>query len=640
MGLVPDIFIPPSKVQGALSGDHVRIRILPKRNQRRPRNINEQWGPRAEVIQILERKSENIVGVFKKEQSGSPPFVEARMEGFPAVFVDPKQAKEPVKDGDLVLVYIQKFPSKRGEFPHGIILSCLGKSGEPKAEEKAIMMKHNLSDDFPKAVLDSLKAIPKKVSKKEREGRKDLRHLVFFTIDGEKSRDFDDSVYIDLLPYGGFCLYVAIADVGYYIKPGTPLDLEAYRRATSVYFPTRAIHMLPESLSAGICSLVPNEDRLVMVAELCFNSKGQRESSKFYEAVIRSKARLTYSEVEYVLSTGHFRKGEPRFTKIIDSELQNEITSRLKIMKELQDVLFERRDERGSLDFDIPEAEIVFEGDEMDYNVENIVRGHRLSSHRLIEEFMVAANEAVSEKLTEAKKNMPYRIHEPPDELKIKDFFRVIQKLPDVGRKVENNQWKTPGVLAEILKKIKKFPQSRMINYLLLTSLKLAIYHTQNKGHFGLASRCYSHFTSPIRRYPDLLLHRVLRDYIHHEISFLNKETLQQYCDHCSKQEQVAVTAERELVQFFKVCFMKERLGKEYPGQIVKLTHWGFFVELLPFFVDGFVPLETLEEDDYNLDLEKQILRGQKKQFALGDQIKVKVTRVDLDKRKITFSLV
>jgi len=631
--LIPDIFIPPSKVQSALSGDRVRIRILPERKKKRS-SVKGALGPRGEVVRILERKNESLIGVYRNEPS---PHVEIRLEGFPDVLVKPRDF---VKNGDLVCVQIHKFPSRRGEVPQGTLMESLGESGDPKAEEKAIILKHNLSETFPLAVLNAVKGIPLKVSKNDIKGRKDLRALAFVTIDGEKARDFDDAVYIETTAQGGFRLYVAIADVSHYVLPGTPVDLEGYQRATSVYFPTRALHMIPESLSAGICSLLPNEDRLAMVAELLFDQNGQRESSKFYEGVIKSKGRLTYREVEHVLEGGRFAKGDPSLFPIFDSAVKSEIELRIGMLQKLQNLLFEQRKKRGSLDFDIPEAEIIFEGDELDYSVENIARGRRLSSHRLIEEFMIAANEAVAEKLTEAKKNFPYRIHDPPDELKIKDFFRVIQKIPEISPLIENENWKKPGVLAKILKRIQKLPQSRMINYLLLTSLKLAVYHTKNRGHFGLASRCYAHFTSPIRRYPDLLLHRALKGFLKHEITFLNKDTLQQFCDHCSKQEQIAVAAEREIVQFFKVCFMRERLGKEYPGQIVKITHWGFFVELLPFFVDGFVPLESLEEDDYGFDGEKQMLKGKRNSYTMGDAVQVRVDRADLEKRKITFSLV
>jgi ribonuclease R len=432
------------------------------------------------------------------------------------------------------------------------------------------------------------------------------------------------------------------------------LDSEAYERATSVYFPTRAIHMLPTPLSAGLCSLVPYQDRLALVAEMRFDGHGERLTTEIYEAVFRSQARLTYPEVESVVRTGQFADDEPKVVPLHDESVRQAVTRSVLEMRELQDLIFARRKRRGSLDFDLPEAEFVFaeEESEGEHAIENIIKGTRLSSHRLIEEFMIAANEAVAEYLTEREIPMPYRIHEQPDAVKIQEFFRQLQKLPEMaerfarpkGKKAKKNagydeDWLAPGVLARLLEEIRELPQARFLNQMLLQSLKLAIYSPANKGHYGLASECYAHFTSPIRRYPDLILHRVLKTYLWRRRGLHTFETLKENCEHCSDREQNAVAAEREIIQFYKCRFMKDRLGRVFNGRIVKITTFGFFVELDEIYVDGFVPLELLEEDQFSFQPEKQALVGRRHKFVQGDRLEVQLVSVDLDRRRITFAL-
>lgn len=633
-----DVFIPPHAVNGAFSGDRVKVRLEHLSENDRRARLKVGKGPGGEVVQITERSTDALVGVVHRQTQGNGWFADIRLDGFPDVLLE--DLPKGVHEGDLVSVKIERYPGGRDREPLGRVIAHLGKVGDPAAEERSVLLKNRWPEKHTDSSNREALGFATTVQESDTRGRRDLREKLLFTIDGAKARDFDDAVGVEELPGGRYRLYVAIADVAHYVRPGSAIDMEAYRRSTSVYFPTRAIHMLPEALSAGLCSLLPNQDRLAMVAELVFDAQGRKLESQFYNGVFRSRARLTYDEVETVLKTEHFKAHEPKVVPITDASTREAVRQNLIILRRLERAMRQRRKERGSLNFDLPEALFIFDGKETDYKISEILRGTRLEAHELIEEFMIAANEAVAEALTKADYPCPYRIHEPPDPMKIQDFLALLEKMPEAKlTKDELRHWSKPGVLATVLERTKDHPAARHLHQMLLQSLKLAAYSPANKGHFGLASECYSHFTSPIRRYPDLMLHRVLKSYIAREKPPFTFDQLRQWCEHCFTQEQIAVTAEREVVQFYKVRHMSGRLGEVFDGRVVHVTHQGFFAELDQVFVDGFAALEHLPKDFYGFDAKLQTLRGRQYSYTVGDPVRVQVARADLDRRRLDFAV-
>jgi len=424
-------------------------------------------------------------------------------------------------------------------------------------------------------------------------------------------------------------LWVSIADVSHYVRPGSPLDREAYLRGTSVYFPDRCLPMLPEELSNGICSLVPGEDRLTMTAELLFGRDGGLRDACFYPSVIRSVARLTYTLVEKIVMQHDVESCAAHRDQVPVLLLMKELALRLMVVR--------RR--RGSIDFDLPEPEIILN---LQGETEGIVRSERLLAHRIIEEFMLAANEAVATAI--AARGVPslYRIHEPPDPGKIGEFREFIYnfgyRLPGSG-----DEPLTPGALQQLLDEAEGRPEERLINEVLLRCMKQARYSAEQSGHFGLASACYTHFTSPIRRYPDLVVHRILRRVLHGPVSDDERQRLAgelpETAAQASRRERVAMEAEREIVDLKKAQFMLSRLGEEYDGIITGIANFGFFVELVEYFVDGMVPVAMLRNDYYQYVEKEHLLVGSRTgdRFRIGDPVRVRVARVDLERRRIEF---
>lgn len=643
-GIAPemgDIFVPAESTQGALTGDRVRMSLRATQRRFPGKGAGKGGsGPstKGEVLEIVSRAHERVVGAIHR--SDGLVFVEPRVDGMPNIEIPPGTLEKlDLKEGDLVLVRIKHFPSKKSPYPFGFVEEKLGVTGDPVAEEKAIVFKFKLQERHSEHVLNQANAMV--WQEEEAERRKDLRVKNFVTIDGETARDFDDAIYLEK-DHSHYRLYVAIADVAHYVRAQSAIDHAAYERGTSVYFPTRAIHMLPENLSANLCSLKPHEDRLVLVAEMVFNAMGERTEEKFYEAVIHSKARLTYKEVQHVLDHGVFAPQAPRFSKAVADSMKEVLAREIRTLHELQMILFSARKRRGSLEFDLPESEFVFDENPKLFQVKDIIRTKRLESHKLIEEMMLAANEAVAEYMSKQKISIPYRIHEKPDPLKIEDFLKtaekVLAKIPKKNFEYDRKSWQQPGFLANLLDFLQEYPEAKVLNKQLLTSLKIAVYSPQNKGHFGLASEFYAHFTSPIRRYPDLLLHRLLKAHVRGELRDKTVE-LAEATEHCSEREQNAVAAEREVIQFYKVLFMKEKLGGEFAAQITNVTQNGFFAELKSYFVDGFVPMESLPRDDYRFNAEKQGIFGRSRAFQTGDELKVKLVSADLAKRRLTFAV-
>jgi ribonuclease R len=454
--------------------------------------------------------------------------------------------------------------------------------------------------------------------------------LPIVTIDGERARDFDDAVYLRKTA-ARYELFVSIADVAHYVQPGTALDQEAYARATSVYFPDRAIPMLPEALSNGICSLNPNEDRLTKTVAIEFDAKGRVVRTRFFNSVIRSHERMTYTAVRRILSDK-----DPE-----SLERYRDLIEQFTLMEELALLINGTRRARGNLDFDLPEAEIILDIQGMP---ENIMRAERNIAHRIIEEFMIAANEAVARHLKENNFPLLYRVHEGPDQESIEAIAPFLLSL---GYRLPLKRERiTPLEIQKLLEACRGKPEEKVINHLVLRAMKQAHYQPENIGHFGLASVCYTHFTSPIRRYPDLIVHRMLdRALRGNQVKPGERDELMAYLveagKHTSERERNAMDAEREVVDLKKAQFMMDKLGEEFSGVITSLATFGFFVELDAYFVEGLVRLSTLTDDDYNYYEKEYVIQGRRhgRRFRLGDPLRVKVARINAFRSEIDFEL-
>ncbi|PLX41989.1 MAG: ribonuclease R [Deltaproteobacteria bacterium] len=613
----PDVFIGHREIGSAMHSDFVVARI-----ERRGKK------PSGRIIRILKRGASRIMGRLRmrKKYALVVPIDERYYRN---VYVH-RDDLGGAADGQIVQVEITSYPIE-DDVPEGIVVHVLGNPGDEDTEAGAIALKHDVHIDFPEAVKQAAKRIPNKVKKADIDSREDLRGIPFVTIDGETAKDFDDAVQVDVAEDGTFTLRVAIADVSHYVKPGSKIDVEAYARGTSTYFPDRVFPMLPEELSNNLCSLVPREDRLAMVAEMEFSRGGRRKAERFFPATIRSVHRLTYSEVARVLDDPDSE----------EAENLSDISSSLFNMWELARVIRARRKERGSIDFDLPEAEIVLD---LQGQPEDIVRSQRNRAHFLIEEFMIAANEAVAEFLDGRHIPAPFRVHEEPDEVKMEGFRRFIHNfgyyLGSVGKV-------RPADLQELASRTEGKPEERVISQMMLRSMKKAHYFPENLGHFGLASTHYLHFTSPIRRYPDLLVHRILKKAVGKgRIAKKYKENLhselEEQCFHLSSRERVSESAEREAISWKKCQFMRDKVGEEFWGFVTGAATFGFFVELEKYFVDGLVHVSSLKDDFYHFSEEAQALIGERTRstYRIGDKVRITVERVDVERRQIDFKLI
>ena len=614
-----DVFVPARFVREAMDGDRVAVRV------------ERGWKtgkPEGRIVRILERAHQTLVGRYEAgKRFGYVVPADPRLNH--DIFIPPR-ASLKARAGQMVIARIDAYP-ERNRNPEGTIIEILGDPDDPEVEILAIVHKHGLPYRFPAETLERATQIPDHVLEADLAGRQDLRDLTVVTIDGETARDFDDAVAVKREGDNGIRLWVSIADVAHYVTEEGPLDREALERSTSVYFPGRCIPMLPESLSNGICSLNPGVDRLTLTAEMLFDVQGGRVSSRFYTSVIRSSARLTYTEVRDMVVN--------RDQSVIDR--YPEIFPHLEVMKELALRLTAMRRRRGSLDFDLPEAEVVLD---LRGRPEDIVRSERTLAHRMIEEFMLAANEAVAAFLTGKKAPFLYRIHEPPDLEKLQAFQEFIAHF-NYGPFLKDTRIE-PGRLQTLLAEAEGKPEERMINEVLLRSMKQARYSSDNVGHFGLAAECYCHFTSPIRRYPDLVVHRVLRKALRgrglseRETERL-KQVLPEMGEITSRRERRAMDAEREIVDLKKCQFMADKVGEEFPGFISGVQPFGFFVELKEIFVEGLVRVSSLTDDFYNFEEDLHRLYGanNRRTFQVGDEVSVQVVRVDLERREIDFVL-
>jgi ribonuclease R len=608
-----DIFVSPKNLKEAMHGDRVVARVESIRKK----------GREGSVIRILDRGLHKVVGKFMRGKNYSYIIPEDERI-IQEVFIAEGETKR-ARPNQIVVAEITRYPTERVR-PEGRVTHILGYPDDPEVEPQIIIHKYDLPHRFSSTVMKEAKDLPLIPSPDDYQGRVDLRDIPTFTIDGEKARDFDDAVSIQKEKDGGTTLYVSISDVNHYVEEGAALDEEAYLRGTSVYFPDRAIPMFPPELSNEICCLHPNSDRLTLTVELQYDARGNEKGIRFYPSVIRSSERLTYTIVKKILLDEDVEL-KKRYGDILPS---------LEWMADLSQTLRQKRIERGALDFDLPEPEIILD---LQGETEGIVRADRNLAHQIIEEFMIAANEAVAHFLEENGFPSIYRIHEPPKGEAVDEFRRFVSHL---GHKMKKDAEDPSKELQRVLLEVKGRPEERVVNNILLRSMKWAKYSANNVGHFGLASKSYTHFTSPIRRYPDLIVHRILKRVLSRKDGRASEEDLVRKAEHLSHRERVAMEAEREILDRYRVRFMKDKIGEVFKGVIGGVAAFGFFVELQDIFVEGLVRVTSLYDDYYQYHEKRYCLVGERthKTFRMGDEVVVRVDRVDVERRHIDFGLV
>jgi len=614
-----DVFVAAPNLNEALHGDRVVVRI----ERQRPDGRVE-----GKIVQILERRAHTVVGRFDVDPAGLSfvvPFDRRLLTDVSVARGDTLDA-EP---GDMVTIEVTSWPTPtRG--PIGRVVEVLGDIDEPGVDTEIILRKHAIPDEHADAAVQEAIRLGTEVRERDIQGRTDFRDRPVVTIDGEDARDFDDAISIERLPNGHFWLGVHIADVAHYVAEGSPLDVDAYERGTSVYFPERAVHMFPEALATGLCSLRPHVDRLVQSCLMEVNANGDVVRYEMHDGVIHSTERMTYTAVNAILTE--------RDPATIDR--YRGLVPMFEMMRELFKILNGRRVRRGSVDFDLPEPKIILDEEGL---IENIVASERNVAHRLIEEFMLLANETVASHLE--RNHMPalYRIHERPDPLKVMEFDEFVTSL-GFGLGAAPTAVK-PIDFQRLVERIRGTPEERPIAFLMLRTMQKARYDSMNAGHFGLAAESYTHFTSPIRRYPDLVVHRLLREQRQTKVTKERRdeldEDLPEIGRHTSAMEQRAAEAERELVQWKKVRFMADKVGDTFDGYITGVAHFGLFVELVEHYVEGMVHVSTMADDYYRFHEQSHMLFGEntKKRYRLGDKVSVQVVRVDLERRLIDLGL-
>lgn len=612
-----DIFIPAKQTHGAMNGDKVRGHI---------NTITRGTGKKkieGAIDEIISRNTNRIVGVFQESKDFG--FIVPDDKRYPDVYIPVKELN--IEDGDMALVEIIKYSNSSKHHHTGKIIEVLGKRGEPGVDILAVAKSHGLPMSFPKEVIDYVKKnIKPEIDQTECKNRLDLRNEKIVTIDGDDAKDFDDAISIKKDEKGNYILGVHIADVTHYVKEGSVLDNEALNRATSVYMVDRVIPMLPFELSNGICSLNPKVDRLTLSCIMTIDKHGYVIDNKVVESVICSTERMTYKNVQ----------------KIIDRS-DNDIVKRYEyllpefdLMNELANILRNKRIKRGALDFDFPESKI--ELDEQGHPID-IYPYPREMSNKIIEEFMLIANETIAEKYFYANIPFVYRIHENPDEIKLQKFKDYIANL---GYTLEYDDQGPGKKLQELLEKIKGKEEENAISTLLLRSLMQAKYSPECVGHFGLAAKFYCHFTSPIRRYPDLQIHRIIKEFIHGKLNDSRKNKLINIVDnaakHSSERERMADEIEEDIEKMKKAEYMNDRIGEEFDGIISSVTEYAVFVTL-PNTIEGVIPVTSMEDSNFSYDEKNHILVGvnNKKQFKLGKPIRVKCVKCSIEDRIIYF---
>ncbi|SET74499.1 RNAse R [Natronincola peptidivorans] len=616
---IEDVFIPSNLMNGAMNKDRVVARINQVNN-----NTKKAEG---EVIRILERANNEIVGTY--EDSRNFGFVVPDDNKINVDIFIPKADRNAAKHGDKVVCEITEWPDKRRN-PEGKIIEILGHGNDTGTDILAIMRKFKLNPEFPPAVEKEIESISEVVEEEEIAKRKDLRNLKMITIDGADAKDLDDAVSLEILPNGNYRLGVHIADVAHYVKEGSALDKEALARATSVYLVDRVIPMLPKKLSNGICSLNPKVDRLTMSIFMEIDHKGIVVNHEILESVININERMIYEDVSDILEHED-KELISKYQYLVDD---------FKTMEKLCKILRARREARGAIDFDFDEAKVVL--DEKGRPID-VKKYERRIANRIIEEFMLVSNETIAEHYYWAKAPFVYRVHEEPNVEKLEEFNKFVHNFGYHLKGMTNEVH--PKVLQELLEKIKGKKEETVISTLMLRSLKKARYAPENLGHFGLAAKYYSHFTSPIRRYPDLAIHRVIKLYLQGEVDERREEKLKSAVAYISEQSSmrgdIADEAERETKDLKKAEYMAQRIGEVFEGIISGVTSFGIFVEL-DNTIEGMVRLSSIVDDYYTYDSEKLMLIGErtKKIYRIGDIVKIQVARVDVKQREIDFNLI
>ena len=613
-----DVYIASTNLLQAMHGDRVVARV----------ERETAKGVEGRIIRILERGNETVVGRFEAEPGGLGYVVPFDKRVLSDIHIPTGQsaAAEPA---DMVLVELTRWPTAtRGHV--GRIAEVLGPVDEPGVDTQIIIRKFNIPDAHSEEAVAEASGLGSAVKERDIRGRTDFRSVTTVTIDGEHARDFDDAITIERRPNGNYWLGVHIADVSHYVREGSALDEEAYDRGTSVYFPERAVHMFPAELATGLCSLNPRVDRLVQSCLMEVDGRGNVVRYEMHDGVINSDARMTYTAVNAIVTD----------SDAATIAQYRELVPMFELMRELFEVLNQRRRRRGSIDFDLPETEVILSefGE-----IEAIVPSERNVAHRIIEEFMLLANETVAAHLEQHGVPSLHRVHEPPDVKKVMDFEAFISTL---GYGLAGGGSPEPKHFQRLIDRMRGTPEERPIAALMLRTMQKARYDAASLGHFGLAAEHYTHFTSPIRRYPDLVVHRTLRLSRHGKLPAAKREELEEelpeIAKHTSEMERRADDAERELLQWKKVRFMADKVGDEYDGYITGVAPYGLYVELIEHYVEGMVHVSSMADDYYRFVEQQHVLRGEntKKVYRLGDKVAVQVVRVDMERRQLDFGLV
>lgn len=627
---IDDIFVPAKATKLAFDGDTVEVEITEAPDPSGGRSAE------GKITRIIERKTEQVIGEFIPYADDEIAdynlygYVKAKLKKGPEHIIQIEMSGLNPTRGEIVSVDITHYPAYKGEDMRGVVTETIGHKDEPGIEILSIVHKHNIRSEFPDEVLAEAEQVPDQISAADLKGRRDIRGQQIITIDGADAKDLDDAVTVERLDNGHFQLGVHIADVSHYVREDSALDKEAFERGTSSYLTDRVIPMLPQRLSNGICSLHPKVDRLTLSCEMEINQQGNVVAYDIFPSVIRSVERMTYEAVNHILEEKH-----PQTRKQYQS-----LVPMLEEMAELHHILEQKRRHRGAIDFDSDEAKIIVDKDGKAIDIE--LRERRVGE-RLIESFMLAANETVSEHYSKADLPILYRVHEQPDESKMKRFLEFITTFGLTAQASKDSI--TPKDLQGVMDRIKDEPYEAVISMLLLRSMQQARYDVDPIGHYGLGADYYSHFTSPIRRYPDLILHRLIHYYDEIGRSQQDKKRwasrLPDMAKHSSEAERRAIDAERETDELKKTEFMADKVGQEFMGTIISITGFGMFIQL-PNTVEGLVHVSMMDDDYYRFDEDHLVMIGERtgKVFRIGQPIKVKLMRADVEEVQIDFSIV